>query len=123
MGLAKANRLRGRHKFDSVYQKGIRRKGVYLNLTALHELTHSKPPQEQLPCLGISISRKVAKLAVVRNRIKRRIRAAFRQLLPEINHGWSIIITVRTQALECEYEHFLRELKKLLIQAEIIDGH
>ena len=123
MGLPKANRLRLRRDFDAVYQKGIRRKGVYLNLIALYGLSEGNREQPQLSCLGISISTKVVKLAVVRNRIKRRLRAAFRQLLPQVKPGWNIIVTVKTQALEGEYEHFLRELKELFIKAEIIDGH
>lgn len=119
MGLPRANRLRGRRNFDAVYQKGLRRKGVYLNLVALCENQESKSPAS----LGISISQKVSKKAVVRNRLKRRIRAVFRQLLPQVKPGWNIIVTVRAQALECEYEHFLRELKELLIKAEIINGY
>ncbi len=29
----------------------------------------------------------------------------------------------KTEATDCKYEHFLRELKKLLKEAKIIDGY
>lgn len=73
--------------------------------------------------MGISISRKVSKRAVVRNRIKRRIRRAFRLLLSGIEPGLKMIIIVRSNATECGYEDFLRELEKLLIKAEVLYGH
>ncbi len=72
---------------------------------------------------GISISQKVSKRAVVRNRIKRRIKAALRELLPSVLPGWHLVIVVRPNAVECDYKEFLQELKQLLIDAEVFDGH
>jgi ribonuclease P protein component len=72
--------------------------------------------------IGISISLKVSKRAVVRNRIKRRIRAAIQSFLPHISSGWRIVIVVKTSATECAYEQFLQELKQLLTSAEVING-
>lgn len=82
----------------------------------------------QLPAVlptqfGISISQKVSKRAVVRNRIKRRIKAALRELLPCVVPGWHLVIVVRPNAVECDYKEFLQELRQLLIDAEVFDGH
>ncbi|HAG84957.1 MAG TPA: ribonuclease P protein component [Cyanobacteria bacterium UBA12227] len=74
-------------------------------------------------CIGISISQKVSKKAVVRNRIKRQIRAALRQLLPRLSLGWQLVVVVRPTALECDYAQFLQELEQLLVEAEVIHGH
>jgi ribonuclease P protein component len=73
--------------------------------------------------LGISISQKVSKKAVVRNRLKRQIRAAFWELLPRMAPGWKVVVVVRPEATECKYEHFLRELEQLFKKAEIINGY
>lgn len=73
-------------------------------------------------CIGISISQKVSKRAVIRNRIKRQIRAAFRQLLPRIQDGWWLVVVVRPEAVQCDYGQFLRELEQLLADAEVLDG-
>jgi ribonuclease P protein component len=82
-------------------------------------MNEEKPPTR----IGISINQKVSKKAVVRNRIKRQIKAIFRQLLPIISPGWQLVVVVRQGAQECEYAQFLRELKQLLAEAEVINGH
>jgi ribonuclease P protein component len=74
-------------------------------------------------CFGISISQKVSKKAVVRNRIKRQIRAVLRQFLPRISPGWLVVIGVRSSACGCNYDEILRELEQLLVEAEVINGH
>lgn len=73
--------------------------------------------------IGITVSTKVSKRAVVRNRIKRRIRAALRELLPGFAMGWMIVIIVQPVAAKCNYKEILQELKQLLIEAEVFDGH
>ncbi len=73
--------------------------------------------------IGISISQKVSKKAVERNRIKRQIKAAIRQLLPQIAPGWLLVIIVCPSAIQCDYGQFLRELEQMLRKTEVIDGH
>lgn len=83
-------------------------------------------PQQTAPLptrIGISISQKVSKRAVIRNRIKRQIRAAMRQLLPRFPLGWNLVIVVQPQAVQCDYFQFLRELEQLLIESEVLNGH
>lgn len=88
---------------------------------------HQSPdPQiENLPAtrFGISVSQKVSKKAVVRNLLKRRVKAAIRQLLPKIECGWLVVIGVKASATTCEYDEILRELRQLLVAAEVINGH
>ncbi len=69
------------------------------------------------------MSQKVSKRAVVRNRIKRQIQAAFRCLLPKLAPGWQLVVVAKPNAIECDYEEFLRELKQLLVNAEVLNGH
>lgn len=73
--------------------------------------------------IGISISQKVSKRAVIRNRIKRQICAALRRFLPQLAPGWQLVIVVKPGAIQCDYEEFLRELEQLLTSAEVLDGH
>lgn len=80
-------------------------------------LTQRYPTQ-----LGISVSQKVSKRAVVRNLIKRRLRVAFFSLLPQMSSGWQVVIVVKPGAAECDYGQFLQELKQLLIKAEVMNG-
>ncbi len=128
MALSKPNRLKHRKDFNGVYQRGLRRNSAHLTLRALHhsKLSKQSPELEKLlespPQIGISISKKVSKRAVIRNQIKRRLRSALRQLLPRLDSGWKLVIIVRPQAVECDYFQFLQELEQLLISAEVLNG-
>jgi ribonuclease P protein component len=73
--------------------------------------------------MGISISQKVSKRAVVRNRIKRQIRAAWHQFLPLISPGWDVVIIVKPMTDQCNYAEILQELKQLLVEAEVLNGY
>ena len=129
--LPKVNRLWHPQDFKAVYARGVHRKTSHLTLRALRCSAGDDRPPDQEPAgqtarptrIGISISQKVSKRAVIRNRIKRQIRAAFRQLLPKLSAGWDVVIVVKPAALECNYGEFLQELEQLLVQAEVINGY
>lgn len=136
MTLPRANRLRRREDFNRVYQKGVRKRGKNLSLVVLRSKRSTSlsskgevnaaimPSQLDQPSqIGVSVSQKVSKRAVIRNRIRRRIKAAFYQLLPAFPCGWKLIIVVHPSALQCDYFQFLRELEQLLMDAEVLNGH
>jgi ribonuclease P protein component len=123
VSLPKPYRLRRRQDFQRVYQQGKRDRGKYLMLRSWRQFPDRQI--ENLPAtrFGISVSQKVSKKAVVRNLLKRRVKAALRQLLPEIEPGWWVVVIVQASATTCEYDEILRELKQLLVAAEVINGH
>ncbi|BAY74685.1 ribonuclease P protein component [Nostoc linckia NIES-25] len=139
MALPKANRLKSRKDFQAVFREGIRRHGSYLTLRALKPLSLINPSLDAATetkqatdsghlastKIGISISTKVSKRAVVRNRIKRQITAALYDLLPKLSPGWRLVVVVKPTAAEskCVSPQFLQELEQLLAQAEVFDGH
>ncbi|MCC5615011.1 ribonuclease P protein component [Nostoc sp. CHAB 5836] len=139
MALPKANRLKSRKDFQAVFREGIRRHGSYLTLRALKPLCSTKPSLETVTQttqateslrlastrIGISISTKVSKRAVVRNRIKRQITAVLSNLLPKLSPGWRLVFIVKPTATEskCASPQFLQELEQLLAQAEVFDGN
>jgi ribonuclease P protein component len=120
VSLPKPHRLRRRQDFQKVYQRGKRHQGVNLTLRSLLHLPDLTT--ENLPAtrFGISVSQKVSKKAVVRNLLKRQVKAALRQLLPQVVSGWSVVIGVRPSAQGCEYVEILRELEQLLAAAEVL---
>ena len=123
MGLPKEHRLRSWRDFRAVYQKGSKHYSSHLILRAL-SVSAMEQQSPLLPTsVGISISTKVSKKAVVRNLIKRRIKAAVKELLPQIDDGWWVVVVVKSSAIECSYGDFLRELKQLFKQANIINGY
>jgi ribonuclease P protein component len=151
VALPSLHRLKSRQDFQAVFREGIRRHGSYLTLRALRpspktseNLTKSSNENptdsmdtasgqvnldtncEYLPTrIGISVSTKVSKRAVVRNRIKRRIAAALHQLLPKLLPGWRLVVVVKPTAAqqECVTQQFLQELEQLLAAAEVFNGH
>jgi len=123
VGLPKANRLKHHRDFRTVYERGKTYRGDYLILKVLYISPTILGSPSSPTRLGISISQKVSKKAVVRNRLKRQLRSVIRELLGTIRQGLMIIVVVRPNANECNYEHFLRELKQLLLKANIAHGH
>jgi ribonuclease P protein component len=128
VGLSRVHRLRHRRDFQAVYEGGKRYHGSDLTVIARLDpslgTTAPLATADPLPSrFGLSVSLKVSKKAVLRNRLKRQIRAVIGELLPEIQPGWRAIVVVRPNAAGCNYEHFLRELKQLLVKANIIHGH
>jgi ribonuclease P protein component len=113
------NRLRHRRDFSTVYRCGTRRNSAALGLRLYQRDRNASNPSR----VGFSISQKISKRAVVRNRIKRQLRAALRQLLPRLKSGWDLVVVVRSDALECDYPKFLQQLEQLLAQAEILHGN
>lgn len=123
MGLPLAHRLKNWQDFRAVYQLGGRYSSPHLVLRCLKPKQDHRDNSSYNSRFGISVSKKVSKKAVIRNQIKRQLRRAIRELLPQIENGWQVVIVVRPGSVQCKYEHFLRELKQLLIKAEIIYGH
>ncbi len=114
MGLPKTHRLKKRQDYRAVYEQGIRRYSPHLTLITLdrnHNQELNDIPEIKV---GISISKKVSKKAVIRNRIKRQIRSAIMVNWQLIAPGAQIVIVVKPKAIKCKYEHFLRELEELL---------
>jgi ribonuclease P protein component len=139
VALPKANRLKSRKDFQAVFREGTRRHGFYLTLRALRPSSSRVPSLDAAATttqptaksvnpvstrIGISISTKVSKRAVVRNRLKRQIAAALHKLLPKLLPGFRLVIIVKpTAAQECVKEQFLQELEQLLAQAEVLNGY
>lgn len=126
MALPKANRLKSRKDFQAVFRDGIRRHGSYITLRALRPSRPATQTNQTTPSqIGISISTKVSKRAVVRNRIKRQIAAFMYKLLPKLSPGWRLVVVVKPTVIEqmCGSQQFLQELEQLLTQAEVFSGH
>lgn len=63
--------------------------------------------------LGITVSKKIGS-AVVRNRAKRIITAAFRECLPHINIGCDVVMVARTRIVNAKSQDIAAVLKKHL---------
>jgi ribonuclease P protein component len=64
------------------------------------------------PHIGFTVPRAIGK-AVVRNRIKRRVREAVRLNLEQLNPQWSIVINPRRKAFDAPVAELHREIQRL----------
>ncbi len=74
-------------EFEAVYDGRVRKNEGPL-------VVHAVPNQLAHPRLGLAISRRTGS-AVVRNRIKRRLREAFRRLQHDLPQGYDLVVAVR----------------------------
>jgi ribonuclease P protein component len=118
VALPQAHRLKHWRIFKAVHEQGTRYASRWLTVIKLPQWGERSPTK-----FGVSISQKVSKKAVIRNRIKRQILAVIQQMLPYFYPGWWVVVVVKPAALGCNYQDFLRELKQLLIKAEMLHGY
>jgi ribonuclease P protein component len=91
------NRLSRSRDFDAVYRHG---RSVSTRFLVLYRFDRNGEPDGEVR-LGIAIPKKIGG-AVVRNRIKRRLREVWRELLPEIPAGADYVLLVRQPLAEAE---------------------
>lgn len=70
--------------------------------------------------VGITVSKKLGK-AVVRNRVRRRIREAYRLNEERFLPGWDIVIVARSRAVEVSFQKLTQSLLSLSEQAGIVE--
>ncbi|MFA5013611.1 MAG: ribonuclease P protein component [Candidatus Paceibacterota bacterium] len=79
------NRLKKKKDFEKVFKKGASTKGAIFFLKAVFT-------QNQNTRIGFVVSKKISNKAVVRNKVKRRLRAIMRKLILQIKDGYDMII-------------------------------
>jgi len=108
MALAKKYRLKKRKDFEAVKKKGKLISGPLFSLLVLKEKsTESK--------FAFIVSKKIDKRAVVRNKIRRRLAEAVRQILPKISANLKVVFLAKPNLKEAKFEDIIRELKKMAL--------
>ena len=92
--------------FDAVYRNGKRRSSSHFTVfLKANDLPHSR--------FGFSIKRTLGG-AVVRNRIRRRVREAIRLHRQEISAGWDFVIHPKASVQSAEFAALESDLLRLL---------
>ncbi|HUJ51740.1 MAG TPA: ribonuclease P protein component [Bryobacteraceae bacterium] len=101
--------MRRTSDFRRAYTQGKRIAGQYFTAFCL------KVPLNAGPRFGFTLPRALGK-AVVRNRMKRRIREMLRVRLQEFAPEWDIVINPRRSALTASIVELRREVDRLITQ-------
>ncbi|MCX6738225.1 MAG: ribonuclease P protein component [Candidatus Parcubacteria bacterium] len=113
--LPKIHRLRKKKDFERVYKKGKGFRQGFLFLKSLNN-------DSKISRIGIVVSKKVALRAVVRNLIKRRIRAATKDLISDIEPGQDIVISALTGINKTtDFKKIKETVNDLLLKSGIIN--
>jgi ribonuclease P protein component len=108
--MRKELRLRRRKEFDAVFRKGRAWHNEFLVLRTLpNELEHNR--------YGFITSKRLGK-AVVRNRVRRRLREAVR-VLPATS-GWDAVVSAKAKAAEADFHVLNRAVIDLMNRAGIL---
>lgn len=103
-------RLRKRKDFDAVFQKGKVLSNRFLVLRSLpNQLQHNR--------YGFTTSKRLGK-AVVRNRVRRRLREGIRSL--PTRPGWDVVISVRNPATQADFHQLKTAAASLFTRAGIL---
>ena len=103
-------RIRRGAEFQRAYRQGSRAKGQWMVVVAVENgLGETR--------LGLSIGKRIWKLAVRRNRVRRVFREAFRLSYPELPEGVDLVLIAAQPQLEPQIESCRRELVRLAHKA------
>jgi ribonuclease P protein component len=108
--------IRENHLYNKTYKKGKNYVGKLVAVYVLKDLAASKlaranPEKKYLNRVGLSVSKKLGS-AVVRNRAKRIVRAAYDTLKNELRTGNLIVISVRMAAIDKKSTDVALELRE-----------
>ena len=112
--LEKKYRLTKKEDFDSVFKKGAWVRGRLLSLRI-------KKTTNIFPRIGLVVGIKTAKKAVIRNRIKRQIRASFSKHIEGMKGGFDIVVVPAPEIVEEKFIDIHGEITQLLTKIHIID--
>ncbi len=104
----KTARLTAAPEFQAVFKNGLKRSGVFFRLYYLAD------PALNQPRLGLAVPKKMAPLAVTRNRIKRICRETFRQL--DMPADGDFVLVAQAKAKTASNEQLRTEVRVLLSQ-------
>jgi ribonuclease P protein component len=108
--MRRAQRLANRRDFAAVYRRGRPYRTGLLVLRAL-------PTGRELSRFGFTVRKELGN-AVVRNRLKRRLREAVRSL--RVGSGWDLVINARRGAPNAEFQHLTAALRELMSRAGVL---
>jgi ribonuclease P protein component len=115
VALNRALRLRKRSDFQRVRQQG---RSISSRLLVLAWT----PNDVARVRIGFVVSKRISKLAVERNYIKRLLSEAIRPSLPELIAGWDIVLTARAPIASADLRSIRQDIVTVLQRARLLES-
>ena len=115
--LPKKYRLRKNIEFVATYAQKKYVSNLYLSVN----LGKTKPTEDYIPKAAFVVSKKIDKRAVVRNKIKRRMREIYKKVMlenPDFPKWMSMIFSAKPEAKELKFADLEKEMRSLIKKAE-----
>jgi ribonuclease P protein component len=113
VALNRALRLRKSSEFQRVRQQGR-------SLTSRLLILAWIPNDVGRLRVGIVVSKRISKLAVERNHIKRLLGEAIRPDIPKLSGGWDIVLSARNQITTADLHALEQDIVDLLHRARLL---
>ena len=111
--LKKINRLKKRYQFNYVYKSGEHFSGEHMVLYVVSSKTKNIK-------VGLAVTKKVGH-AVVRNKIRRRLREIVKNQLQNLKQNYNIIVVAKDNITEASFEKLSNEFLKLIKKANLFN--
>ncbi len=112
--LPKKNRLKNKKDFERVFKQGKGFKDAFLFLKIRkNNLKESR--------FGFIVSSKISKKAVLRNKVKRRLREIAKERLPEIKSGIDGVLIAQKSIEEKDFSEIREVANELFKKAKILN--
>ena len=111
--LKRINRLKKRYQFNYVYKSGE-------HFSSEHIILYVSSAKTKSIKVGFAVTKKVGH-AVVRNKVRRRLREIIQKQLPLLKQNYNIIIVAKESISTASFETLRLELNKLLKKAKLFN--
>ncbi len=110
--LPKKHRLKKKKEFERVFKEGKAAKKDFLFIKFIkNDLDATR--------FGFVVSKKISKKAVVRNKVKRRLREAAREMLSDIKPGYDVVVVAQKGIENLDFFQIKDNLKQLLKKIDL----
>lgn len=110
--IQKEHRLKKNRHFSYIYKKGLAQFEKHLSLVYLK--TKISPFK-----VGFSVSNKIGK-SHVRNKVKRRLRESFREIMPNVSPDYNYIVVAKNGIENLSFQEIKSELISVLKKANLL---